>query len=250
MAALKYLSIALGLSVAKFLLIGCFSNAYAPCILNTYLTYGRFLPIQTDWIFILDADETIIAPLREELIAIATGAVQTGKVGFYVNRHFIWQGRKILHCGYYPSWGLRFFRKGTARFEERIVHEHMLVDGPVGYLKGEMRHEDRRGREYLWQKHLKYAELEAKAMLAADLESRSSRIRPSLFGNSLQRRRAIKEYIWPYLPLRHMFRFLYMYFLRAGFLDGAAGLDMCLFMSKYEREISVKYKELQRVFNK
>jgi glycosyltransferase involved in cell wall biosynthesis len=204
------------------------------------------LPIRTDWVFILDADESITGPLRDELIAIATDVAQTEKVGFYINRHFIWQGRKILHCGYYPSWNLRFFRRGRARYEERAVHEHMLIDGRAGYLQGEMRHEDRRGREYLWQKHLKYAELEARAMLAADGESRSSRIRPSLFGNSLERRRAIKEYVWPYLPLRHVFRFIYMYVVKKGFLDGAAGLDMCLFMSRYEREIALQYKQLRK----
>ena len=204
------------------------------------------LPIRTDWVFILDADESFTAPLRDEVIAIAADDAKTENVGYYINRHFIWQGRKILHCGYYPSWNLRFFRRGRARYEEREVHEHMLIDGPVGYLQGEMRHEDRRGRDYLWLKHLKYAELEAGAMLAAQRVNKASRIRPSLFGNLLERRRAIKEYVWPHLPLRHVFRFIYMYLIKKGFLDGAAGLDMCLFMSRYEREISLRYKELRK----
>ncbi len=204
------------------------------------------LPIETDWVFILDADEQITPPLREELAAISEGKVQTDKLGYYVNRYFVWQGREIRHCGYYPSWNLRFFRQGKARYEERDVHEHMIVEGPTGYLKGEMRHEDRRGREFMWQKHLGYAELEAKEMVKAAAGAASERMKPSFFGNPLERHRAVKERIWPYLPARWAFRFLYMYFMRRGFLDGAAGLDMCLFMSRYEREISRRFQILKR----
>jgi len=204
------------------------------------------LPVETDWIFILDADEEITPQLRQELLAISAGRTLTDKAGFYVNRHFVWQGRKIRHCGYYPSWNLRFFRKGKARYEERAVHEHMIVDGPVGYLKGEMRHEDRRGRDYIWQKHLKYAELEAREMLKTTNGIVAEGLKPSFFGNSLERRRAIKERVWPYLPARWLFRFVYMYFIKLGFFDGAAGLDMCIFMTRYEKEIAKKFSQLEK----
>jgi hypothetical protein len=162
-----------------------------------------------------------------------------------VNRYFVWEGREIRHCGYYPSWNLRFFRKGRARYEERDVHEHMVVDGPVGYLKNERHHEDRRGREYLWGKHLKYAELEAREMVKALQGRGAAGLKPSFFGNTLERRRAVKERIWPHLPARWLFRFCYMYLFRRGYLDGAAGLDMCLFMTGYEREIARRFSALK-----
>jgi len=201
------------------------------------------LPFGTAWIFILDADEEITPLLRDELIAISTGKVVTEKVAFYVNRYFVWQGKEIRHCGYYPSWNLRFFRKGKARYEERDVHEHMMGDGPVGYLRGEMRHEDLRGLDYMWQKHLRYAELEAKEMVKIIAGYAKTGIKPSFLGNALERRRAVKERIWPYLPARWLFRFLYMCVFKKGFLDGAAGLDICLFMARYEKEISRKFNE-------
>jgi glycosyltransferase involved in cell wall biosynthesis len=203
------------------------------------------LPFSTDWIFILDADEVITPKLRDELLAVATNRTVT-EAGYYINRFFVWEGKEIRHCGYYPSWNLRFFRKGKARYEERDVHEHMIVDGPVGYLKGEMHHEDRRGRDYLWQKHLRYAELEAGEMLKIASGQSTGGLKPSFFGNALERRRAIKERIWPYLPGRWALRFLYMYVLKRGFLDGAAGLDMCLFMTRYELEISKTFATLRR----
>lgn len=204
------------------------------------------LPITGEWVFILDADEAITPELREELISISTGRTQTDKVGYFVNRYFVWNGQKIRHCGYYPSWNLRYFMHGKAHYEEREVHEHMIIDGPVGYLKGEMRHEDRRGREYIWKKHLRYAELEAREMIKVVKNKTGAGLKPSFFGNSLERRRAIKESIWPHLPAKWLLRFLYMYFLKFGFMDGSAGLDMCIFISRYEREISKKYSQLKK----
>lgn len=203
------------------------------------------LPLDSDWVFFLDADEAITPQLGEELRAIASGEKVTDRAGFYVNRYFVWEGKRIRHCGYYPSWNLRFFRRGKARYELRDVHEHMVVDGPVGYLAGEMHHEDRRGRDYLWRKHVGYAELEAREMVKTLRGSSSAALRPSFFGNSLERRRAIKQRIWPHLPARWLFRFVYMYLLRLGFMDGAAGLDMCLFMLRYEQEIARRFKELK-----
>jgi glycosyltransferase involved in cell wall biosynthesis len=203
------------------------------------------LPITTDWVFILDADEMITPPLRDELISITTGITATGMTGFYVNRYFVWEGKKIRHCGYYPSWNLRFFRKSKAKYEDRDVHEHMLVDGAVGYLKEEMHHEDRRGRDYLWRKHLNYADLESREMIKIITGESTGGLKPSFLGNALERRRAVKERIWPLLPGRWALRFFYMYVLKLGFLDGAAGLDMCLFMTRYELEITRKLKLLR-----
>ncbi len=37
----------------------------------------------------------------------------------------------MRHGGLYPSWNLRFFRRGRCRYEDRAVHEHMLCDGPT-----------------------------------------------------------------------------------------------------------------------
>jgi hypothetical protein len=108
-----------------------------------------------------------------------------------------------------------------------------------------MRHEDRRGRDYLWKKHLRYAELEAGEMMKIVKSRAVAGPKPAFSGDVIERRRAIKERIWPYLPARWLFRFSYMYFIRFGFLDGMAGLDMCIFMSKYEKEISKIFRALR-----
>jgi glycosyltransferase involved in cell wall biosynthesis len=203
------------------------------------------LPLESDWIFILDADEMITPQLREEIITIATGTVESNCAGFYINRYFVWKGKRINYCGYYPSWNLRFFRHNKARYEDRDVHEHMVVDGPVGYLKGEMHHEDRRGPVFIWQKHFQYAELEAQEMVKIIKGQTTGGLKPSFFGNSLERRRAVKERLWPHLPFRAGLRFFYMYILKMGILDGLAGFDMCLFMARYERAITRRLKVIR-----
>jgi len=203
------------------------------------------LPFASDWIFILDADECVTSELRDELLRVQ-GAENVAEAGFYVNRHLVFLGRPIHHCGYYPSWNLRFFRRGHARYEDRAVHEHMIVDGPVGYLKGEMVHWDRRGIEWYIAKHNHYSTLEAKEMLRLRAEKRGPGAIGSILRDPIARRRWVKERMWPWLPARWFWRWVFMYLLRAGFLDGLAGFHFCLVLAAYEHQITIKMLEQDR----
>lgn len=205
------------------------------------------LPWQADWIFILDADEAIDDELREALLAVSQQPVDTVKEsGYYINRYFIFLGKRIRHCGYYPSWNLRFFKRGQARYELRDVHEHMIVDGPVGYLKGHMEHYDRRGLEVYMAKHNRYSTLEARETAQQMQGHDKGLLDAKFFGDPLQRRRWIKHYLYPKLPAKWLFRFLFMYVVRLGFLDGLTGFRFCLFMAAYEMLIGLKIIELRQ----
>jgi glycosyltransferase involved in cell wall biosynthesis len=202
------------------------------------------LPIKADWVFILDADEAILPELRDELLAIARRPVgEVEESGFHINRYFVFLGKRIRHCGYYPSWNLRFFKRGRARYEEREVHEHMLVDGPTGYLSGHMEHNDRRGLEAYMAKHNVYSTLEAREIVRSERGEGGGDLRPTLSGGPLERRRWFKVVLYPKLPLKWLFRFVYMYVLKLGFLDGVAGFRFCLFISAYEMLIGLKIVE-------
>jgi glycosyltransferase involved in cell wall biosynthesis len=202
------------------------------------------LPIKADWVFILDADEAILPELRDELLAIARRPVgEVEESGFHINRYFVFLGKRIRHCGYYPSWNLRFFKRGRARYEEREVHEHMLVDGPTGYLKGHMEHNDRRGLEAYMAKHNVYSTLEAREIVRSERGEGGGDLRPTLSGGPLERRRWFKVVLYPKLPLKWLFRFVYMYVLKLGFLDGVAGFRFCMFISAYEMLIGLKIVE-------
>lgn len=203
------------------------------------------LPITAPWVFILDADESITPELREELTAVAT-ANACPENAFYVNRFFIFLNKRIRHCGYYPSWNLRFFRRGKARYEEREVHEHMVVDGASGYLRHDMEHDDRRGLEHYIAKHNHYSTLEARELFRIEQNVAHGTMKYRLFGGGpIERRRWVKHVVWPRLPARWFFRWLFMYVLKLGFLDGVVGFHFCLFLASYEHQIGLKLRELR-----
>lgn len=200
------------------------------------------LPLEAPWVLILDADEVILPELRDELLAVVERGLDTvPEAGYHLNRYFIFLGKRIRHCGYYPSWNLRFFKRGRARYEERPVHEHMIVDGPVGYLKGHMEHNDRRGLEDYIAKHNRYSTLEAEAL--AQHETMDANLGARFFGGPLERRRWIKTRLYPKLPFKAFARFVYSYILKLGVLDGLTGLRFCIFLAFYEYMITLKQIE-------
>ncbi|HWE93141.1 MAG TPA: WcaF family extracellular polysaccharide biosynthesis acetyltransferase [Tepidisphaeraceae bacterium] len=201
------------------------------------------------WIFILDSDEAVTPDLRDEVLALLRRPPSSiPEDGFYVNRYLVFMGHRIRHCGYFPSWNLRLFKRGKARYEDRLVHEHMVLEGKEGYLKGLMSHEDRRGLEYYIAKHNQYSTLEAQVIFQATRERDHAgrlELRPSIFGTAIHRRRYFKNHIYPKLPARWLGRLLWMYVLNLGFLDGIPGLRFCLFISSHELFTAMKVTELQ-----
>ncbi|HEX3356473.1 MAG TPA: glycosyltransferase family 2 protein [Tepidisphaeraceae bacterium] len=203
------------------------------------------LPFESNWILILDADESVSPKLREEIEGIVSRqSDRVHEAGFYLNRVFIFMGRQIRHCGYFPSWNLRLFKRGKARYEDRMVHEHMVVAGPTGYLQHLILHEDRRGLEHFFAKHNRYSTLEAREIFESPEPWPGVR---QFMRDRVTRRRFVKSRILPYLPLPWTWRLIYMYIVRGGFLDGKAGWVLSNFISSYEFFIQTKYQELRRL---
>lgn len=201
------------------------------------------LPFESDWVLILDADESITPELQAEIRAVVDRPVDSvSEAGFYLNRLFYFLGKPIRHCGYFPSWNLRLFKRGKARYEDRSVHEHMIVDGSTGRLSKLMLHEDRRGLEHFIAKHNRYSTLEARELL---LGPRENAARSEQLERSLRLRRWLKYRVLPRLPFAGVWRFLYMYIVRLGFLDGLTGARFCQLLATYDTFISLKLAELR-----
>src|SRR4029077_11264243 len=105
------------------------------------------LSFKNEWVLLLDADEVLPPEAETE---IASAIANAGKIaGYWINRHFIFLSRKLRHA-YYPNWNLRLFRRSLGRFEkitglptdsgDNEVHEHVVVQGPVGRLHCEIAH--------------------------------------------------------------------------------------------------------------
>jgi glycosyltransferase involved in cell wall biosynthesis len=195
------------------------------------------LPWTTHWILIIDADERVPPDFLRELRAILGQPAPFE--GYCLRKKFIFYGRWMRHC-WYSSWDLRLFQRGKARYEERKVHEHMVVDGRIGYFKAGLIHNDFKDLDAWIAKHNRYATLEAEeAVMGSD----GGHLEGRLFGTRLERRRFLKERVWKRLPFRPLWLFIYLYFFKLGFLDGRLGLRFCLWHAIFEAFVTGKVWE-------
>ncbi len=173
------------------------------------------------WVFWLDADERVSPELAEELRTLLVS--EPREAGYEVARKAYFIGKWIRHCGWYPGYVMRLFRKDRVRFHDRRVHEYATVDGPVGRLHADLIHHTDRTLYHYLKKFNRYTSLAA--------EDRD--------GGS--RRFHIAD-----LLLRPPLTFLRMYLLRGGMLDGRHGLILSLFSSSYVFVKYAKWWELSR----
>jgi glycosyltransferase involved in cell wall biosynthesis len=200
-----------------------------------------------EWVFILDADERVTAPLAVAMRAAVTGGRHAG---YYVNRRFWFLDGWLNHCGYYPSWNLRLFRHALGRYEQPAgaaatgsgdneVHEHVELQGTAGYLDGEMEHYAFPDIATWVEKHNRYSSWEARVQVQGVAEDAAG------LDPALARKRRLRRLAWR-LPFRPTLRFLYHYVWRAGFLDGYRGFVFCRLMGWYEFLNAAKAAELRR----
>lgn len=223
-------------------------DAGATVVEQRFLGYARQknwglerLPWKGKWVFILDADERITPQLREEVLRVINDPAAAD--GYFVNRVVLFMGRAIRHGGLYPSWNLRFFKRGKCRYEDRSVHEHMVCDGPTAYLREEMLHIRGESVHEWIRKHIRYADLESDEWVKLKFGQEAGASAERLFTHTLKYRQYLRREIWPRTPLKPLLRFFYMYFLRLGVLDGRAGLHMATMMSVYEYMIELLYRD-------
>lgn len=200
------------------------------------------------WVFHLDADERFTEPLRAECVqAVAVDSYS----GFMVPSKLVFLGRWLKHAGCYPNYQMRLVKPGEARF---IQHGHGQRETDarrgLGSLREPYLHLNfSKGFSDWLDKHNRYSTHEAAESLksvasgqwslAGCLKELMRRLDPVV------RRRALKELSFR-LPCRPLLRFLYMYILRLGFLDGLPGYHYCRLLSIYEYMIVLKMKEIQR----
>jgi glycosyltransferase involved in cell wall biosynthesis len=206
---------------------------------------------KNEWLLILDADERVTPPLGAEIGEVIS---QGDHQGFYVNRRFFFMNGWLNHCGYYPSWNLRLFRHRQGRYErlevvaaqetgDNEVHEHVLLQGEVGYLKGELLHFAYPTVGAFVEKHNRYSNWEASLVAGGmPLSPSERRLAASPFGNPLERKRWLKQAA-ARLPFRPMLRFLYHYVWRQGFRDGYRGYVFCRLLAWYEFVSQAKARE-------
>jgi glycosyltransferase involved in cell wall biosynthesis len=206
------------------------------------------LPMDTEWVLLLDADERVPRPLWTEIDSVLVDSSSAD--GYYIDRELHFMGRVMR--SFQPNWNLRLFRAGKASMEDlglsdlpgtgdNEIHEHVVVDGSTGFLRTALIHDDYRGLTAWLDRHNKYATWEANLYVKFSREG----VRPQELAkaNAFQRKRVLRR-LWVRLPGRPLLRFLIWYVARRGFLDGVEGFYFCLLMAYYELTISLKIREI------
>ena len=201
-----------------------------------------------EWILIVDADERVTPKLATEIAMVVNAEIaEDADNGYYIARQNIFQGKWLRHAGMYPDWRLRLFRRGRARYEDRLVHEHMKVEGHAGFLSHHFVHQDFKGIERYFERHNHYTSLEAIEVyrLLHGAPGGEGVIAAKLISRGPMRRRAVRQFAYRYLPLRPFILFFYIYILRLGFCDGALGFRHCLIRAFNEYQLCLKLIELE-----
>lgn len=196
---------------------------------------------KNDWVFYLDADERMTPELQQDILAIANNPDETRR-GYFCGRTNYFMGRKITHC-YPPVPIMRFFQPKYIRYE-RLVNPIAIIDGETGHLQSRFLHYNfSKGLTEWFDKHNKYSLSEAKEGLKALREQDPD---VSLFSKDRALKRVALKNLALRLPGRPFIKFLYLYILKLGILDGRAGFTYCILQSIYEYLIDLKMWELKR----
>lgn len=176
--------------------------------------------VETDYILSLDADEALDDTLKAEIVELKTS--QSPQI-YAVNRLTNYCGKWIKHSGWYPDVKVRLFPKEGSYWDGAIVHEELIFpkDLKVIQLDGHLEHFS----YYSFEEHRaradKYSRLTAQKMHQAGKNASVLKPYLSAFG-----------------------RFVSMYLLKAGFLDGKMGFKIAQISAQSN---VFKYKELRRL---
>jgi glycosyltransferase involved in cell wall biosynthesis len=168
-----------------------------------------------EWIFVVDADERGTARLGAEIRRVI--AANDATVAFRVRRRNYLLGREIRHGGWERDRPVRLFRT-RMRYDERPVHEHVMTDGQVGELTEPLVHYPYASLGEYFAKLDRYSRWWAEQNFARGRRTRA----------------------WT-IAVKPPARFFSMYVLRAGFLDGAAGVIVAALAAM---SVAAKYARL------
>lgn len=199
-----------------------------------------------DWILQLDADEALSPQLRDEILAIVNSNPKTlnskqisnlsrvsslefrvsTPVAYWIPRKNFFLGRFLTKGGVYPDYTIRLYRKGTAHFPCKTVHENVDVSGVVGHLKNDLLHYADPDFERYLMRWNRYNELDADE-LKNKLQVPSSKFQVLLGVD--------------YLIIKPIKTFFSMYLRHKGFMDSWQGFVFALFSALRFQAIYIKW---------
>jgi len=165
---------------------------------------------RSDWVLCVDADERVTAEMRRSVIEALSS--DDSADGFWVNRRNIYLGRWVRHGGWYPDRKIRLFRRSRGRYGG--VNPHAVVcmapEARTSSLHGDLEHLPYRSLEEQIETLNYYTTITAGEMV---LQAKSGfRLRQLLAPPG---------------------RFVKMFVLQRGFLDGWRGFLLPQLLRRY-----------------
>ena len=164
---------------------------------------------KNDWILSLDADEVMTEDLKNEIHTMLLQGTMP-LCGYEIHLLLSYMGKIMHHSGVGTVYKLRLFNRKYGTFEFSHVHEQIVLNGPVGRLKGKIIHYSYRDFHHHFEKSNFYTSLAAK-----------------------QYQQAGKRYQKAWVAFKFPVTFLTYYFLKMGILDGYPGFMWSFLAAMY-----------------
>ena len=175
-----------------------------------------------EWVLVVDADERVTPELAREIRAVVDGPDDPAKDAYWIGRDNHYLGHPIRRCGWANDGVVRLMRRDTCRYTDRWVHAEVdLPASRVGKLRGRFTHYTTWDSDHYSRKMIRYAEWGARNYHQAGKKPRLLK-----------------------LILAAPARFVQLYVLRGGFLDGIPGLQVCMHSAYYSYQKQAKLWEM------
>jgi len=211
----------------------------------------RQIPFQYPWLLVLDADERLSTNAYYEIQHLLSTNFSdqpelstVPPVAYQLRRRDFFHTRQLKHVQVTP-WYIRLFRPEFVHYE-RLVNPVTVVTGPVATIHGYINHYPfSKGLSHWLERHNIYSTLEAIELSSSNMDLKFITIYQAAFSSSFSQRRFCQKKLFCSLPYRPVVKFVWLYFLKRGFLDGRPGLIYALLQAIYEFYIVLKIQEMK-----
>ncbi len=178
-----------------------------------------------EWVLNLDADEILS---NNSIIEINKAISKKSNInGYYLKRKLVFLGRVFKHGPESKQYLLRLFKKGSAKYDGKMVNEGVIVHGETAKLNADFLHFTARSLEIYLAKLTKYA------VVCAE-NNYLKNVKFSIFQ----------------IFMKVKFEFLKKYFFELNFLNGKEGFYWALISAYYSGLKRIKtnehYKEVKK----
>lgn len=177
---------------------------------------------QGEWILLIDADEELSPSLVEKILEIINGKNEFDV--YKINRSSICFGKRIKYGGWSNQYATRLWKKDSVKINNNLVHEDFLTEKSIGKIQEHINHHSYLSLSDYLTRFNRYTSLGAEEYYKKGKKT-------NIFG----------------IIINPIFKFLRMYIIRLGFLDGVEGFLLAILSSNYTM---VKYYKLLELYRK